>query len=336
MAVNKNALIRYRALDKCFSNPTKKYFIEDLMDACSAVLLEIDSSSGGIQRRQVENDIKYMESLEGWSVSINRLREGKRVYYRYSDPTFSIDRQPLNQAELEQIKSAMLILARFEGMPQFEWVNELVPKMEQTFLLEKGNQPIISFDSNQYLKGINYLGKLFQSILYKQTLCISYQSYKSDKPKEYTIHPYHLKQYNNRWFLFGCNSELERITTLALDRIISIENSSITFLPNSEYDFDDYFEDIIGVTRLQNEELQLIKLAFDSQIAPYVLSKPLHGSQKKILENDSGLVVSIEVIPNYELETLILSYGDRVKVLAPENFRMVINARLRKATQQYD
>lgn len=140
MAVNKNAQTRYHVLDKCFSNPMKRYFIEDLIEACNTMLLDIDPTSNGIKRRQLEEDIKYMESEEGYRADIERLRDGKRVYYRYLDPKFSIDKQPLNQAELEQIKSAMHILSRFKGMPQFEWVNELAPKLEQTFLLEKGDQ----------------------------------------------------------------------------------------------------------------------------------------------------------------------------------------------------
>ena len=65
MAVNKNAQTRYHVLDKCFSNPVKKYFIQDLIDAIEKVLLEIDPDSNGIKRRQVEEDIKYMESAKG-------------------------------------------------------------------------------------------------------------------------------------------------------------------------------------------------------------------------------------------------------------------------------
>jgi predicted DNA-binding transcriptional regulator YafY len=335
MAVNKSAQTRYHVLDKCFSNPMKRYFIEDLIEACNTMLLEIDPDSNGIKRRQVEEDIKYMESAEGYRADIERLRDGKRVYYRYLDPKFSIDKQPLNQAELEQIKSAMHILSRFKGMPQFEWVNELAPKLEQTFLLEKGNQTIISFDSNQSLRGIEHIGKLFHAILYKKALCIHYQSFKRDKPKEYILHPYYLKQYNNRWFLLSFNDHLKSITTFALDRITEIIDIDAPYLPNAKYDFDEYFKDIVGVTRLESAELQLIKLLFDSQVAPYVLSKPLHGSQEIVSNNEFELVISIEVIPNYELETLILSYGDRVKVLEPESFRNAISSRLEKAVGMY-
>ena len=96
MATNKNALIRYKVLDNCFRNPGRKYFIEDLMEECEKVLIEINPDSGGISSRQIFDDINFIESNEGWQAEIERHRDGKRVYYRYSDTSFSINNMPLN------------------------------------------------------------------------------------------------------------------------------------------------------------------------------------------------------------------------------------------------
>ena len=40
MATNKNAMARYRALDKCFSSRTRKYYMNDLIEACRMALLK--------------------------------------------------------------------------------------------------------------------------------------------------------------------------------------------------------------------------------------------------------------------------------------------------------
>ncbi|MGO8055875.1 hypothetical protein, partial [Rhizobium leguminosarum] len=85
MATNKNALIRYKVLDNCFRNPGKRYFINDLIEECDKVLLEIDSESKGISRRQIFEDIAFMESKEGWGIELSKLRDGKKVYYRYTE-----------------------------------------------------------------------------------------------------------------------------------------------------------------------------------------------------------------------------------------------------------
>jgi predicted DNA-binding transcriptional regulator YafY len=335
MSANKNASIRYHILDKCLSNPVRKYFIEDLVKACDEALKEINPSASGIKKRTIQYDLRHMESAEGWNAPIQHLQDGKRIYYRYSDKQFSIDNQPLNQAEIEQLKSALEILGRFQGMPQFEWVNELTPKLEQAFIIEKGTAPIISFDNNNYLRGIKRLGELFHHILYKRPLCITYQSFKSEQPRQFIIHPYYLKQYNNRWFLFGLNHDLQKISNHPLDRIIDVKEKSIKYIANTAYDFNEYFEDVIGVTLSSEAVPEKVILRFDPQAAPYVISKPLHGSQKSITHDDQELMISIEVIPNYELESLILSFGDLVTVLQPDTLRDKILNRCHIAIQKY-
>ncbi|TDQ06244.1 helix-turn-helix transcriptional regulator [Pedobacter metabolipauper] len=332
----KNALIRYRVLDRCLSNPVKKYFIEDLVNACDLALKEIEPDSSGIKKRSIQNDIKHMESSEGWSAPIGRFEEGKRIYYRYTEKGFSIDKQPLNQAELEQIKAAMRLLSHFKGMPQFEWLNELSSKMENSILMENETSPIISFDNNNYLKGIEFLGGLFHFILYKKALCISYKSYKTENKSKFVFHPYYLKQYNNRWFLLGLNDRFQKINNLALDRILTIEEDSTSFVENTTYDFNEYFEDVIGVTLNENTIVEKIVLRFAPKSKPYVLSKPIHGSQKNISKEGEHLVISIEVIPNYELESLIMSFGDLVEVISPESFRNKIAERYSCAIKQYN
>jgi len=81
MATNKNASIRYRVLDNCFRNVGRKYFINDLISECENVLLDIDPHSNGISKRQIYDDIAFMESAEGWSIELERHNDGKKVYY---------------------------------------------------------------------------------------------------------------------------------------------------------------------------------------------------------------------------------------------------------------
>ncbi|MDB5127072.1 WYL domain-containing protein [Mucilaginibacter sp.] len=334
MAVNKNALIRYKILDRCFSNPGKRYFIEDLVEECNKQLMEIDPNSKGIQKRQLFEDIKYMESAEGWSAEIEKVAFGKKKYYRYADKNFSINNQPLNAAEIEQLHSAMDIISRFKGMPQFEWINEFTPKLEQAFTLDAHVMPIISFDNNEYLKGVEYISELFHAVLYKKVLHITYQPFTSGTPRYFVIHPYYLKQYNNRWFLFGHNEQMEKLTNLALDRITLIEEQNSIYHENDEYDFNEYFEDIIGVTKPDDGVVEKVILKFSELSLPYILSKPLHGSQKSI-RTEGEQLISIEVMINYELESLLLSFGDRVSVSEPQHLQDKIKMRLQTAIEQY-
>lgn len=336
MATNKNALIRYKVLDRCFRNPGKRYFINDLISECEKVLLEIDPDSNGISRRQIFDDIQFMESKEGWSIDLHKLRNGKKVYYRYADMTFSINNMPLNELEINQLKSAMDILSQFKGMPQFEWVNEMEPKLQQGITTSQKTTTIIDFDSNQYLKGIDQLGVLYNAIFYKKVLCISYQPFENDCPFEVVIHPYFLKQYNNRWFLFGYNPEKDKYDwNLAIDRIVSVKEQTGRYHKNTVIDWEEYFEDIIGVTKPEKMKTEKVVLHFKGRTGKYIETKPLHGSQKaKWIDNDT-LEVTIDVIINYELERLLLSYAESIIVKKPAKLSEIVRYRLKNALEQY-
>jgi predicted DNA-binding transcriptional regulator YafY len=282
------------------------------------------------------DDIAFMESEEGWGIELERFREGKRVFYRYVDMSFSINNMPLNVVEINQLKSAVDILSQFKGMPQFEWVNELVPKLQQGISTDDASAPIMDFDSNPYLKGIEHLGPLYNAIFYKKVLNISYRPFENETPFDVLIHPYFLKQYNNRWFLFGYNPEKEKYDwNLAIDRIISIEETKGKYQRNNRIDWQEYFDDMIGVTKPSDAALEKVVLHFKGRTGNYMETKPLHGSQKSKWIDSSTLEVTLEIIINYELERLVLSYADSVCVIQPLSLAEATKNRLEEALNQY-
>jgi predicted DNA-binding transcriptional regulator YafY len=332
MATNKNALIRYKVLDNCFRNTGRRYFIDDLISECDKVLSEIDLSSNGISRRQIFEDISFMESKEGWSIELLKLRDGKKVFYRYSDSAFSINNMPLNEVEINQLKSAVDILSQFKGMPQFEWINELVPKLKQGLAPNDISNTIIEFDNNQYLKGIEFLGQLHNAIFYKKVITVSYQPFEYDYPFDVIIHPYFLKQYNNRWFLFGYNPEKEKNDwNLAIDRIISIKETNGMCYKSNKIDWQEYFDDIIGVTKPVDSVPEKIVLHFNGKTGKYIETKPLHGSQKSKWIDENTLEITIQVILNYELQSQLLSYADCFVVKQPAELSDILKKRLKLA-----
>lgn len=335
MPINKNAYIRYKVLDRCFSNFGRKYFWEDLLEAVNNAL--IDNNGSGIARTQLYKDISFMESEAGFSIPLEKLRDGQRVYYRYEDRNFSIKNSPLSSIEADNIKSALFVLSRFKGLPQFEWVNELIPVLNDKLGFANDSKQVIYFDSNIDYLGINHIEPLFNAITSNRVLEIEYQDFKNPLPYKVVFHPYVLKQYNNRWFVFGLNEEFQNpFWNLALDRIQSINEVQNTYVI-SDIDWDDdYFYDIIGVTRMQDVEIQEVVLQFSPELVPYIQTKPIHPTQSKPKFLESGeMVVTIRVIPNYELERLILSYGERVKVIAPSSIQNSIQSRVQAMNLLY-
>jgi predicted DNA-binding transcriptional regulator YafY len=336
MATNKNALIRYKILDSCFRNPGKRYFIENLIEECDRVLAEIDPDTKGISRRQIFDDIAFMESSEGWSIDLERHKEGKRVYYRYKDHSFSINNMPLNEVEITQLKDAVDILSQFKGMPHFDWISELIPKLRQGITAEDSKTKLMEFESNEDLKGKDHLGFLYNALNYKIPLKISYQPFQNEKPDHLIFHPYFLKQYNGRWFLFGLNPATGKSDwNLAIDRILDLENTSLPFIENTEINWEEYFEDIIGVTKPEGKEIQAITLHFYGRTGRYIETKPIHAYQKNKWLDPNTLEVRLELIPNYEFERLILSYAETIKVINPTELAERISIRHLQAKEHY-
>ncbi|KAA6332586.1 hypothetical protein EZS27_018921 [termite gut metagenome] len=327
MATNKNAQIRYKVLDNCFRNTGKRYFIGDLIRECDKILMDLDPCFKGIGRRQIFDDIAFMESSEGWSIDLLREKEGKRVYYRYADPSFSINNMPLNETDINRLQTTLRTISQFKGMPQFEWMYELLPKLKQGSIPDYPDV-IMEFDSNQYLDGIEQIGTIYNAILYKKALKINYLSAFENK-SQLLIHPYYLKQYNNRWFLFGYNPEKDKYDwNIALDRIKAINEIQEAYIPNTQIDWNEYFEDIIGVTKPFNAKPENITLHFYGKTGHYIESKPIHGSQKSQRLEDKVLEVNLELIVNYEFERFVLSYADSVKVIQPLSLIEKIKNRL--------
>lgn len=334
MATNKNAQIRYKILDNCFRNSGKRYFIEDLIAECTHKLLEIDPDTKGISRRQIFDDISFMESSEGWEIELERHKENKRVYYRYADLSFSINNMPLDETDINRLQTTLQTISQFKGMPQFEWMYELLLKMKNGGKLESSDT-IIEFENNQDLVGINYIGTIYNAILYKKVLKINYlQSFEYETL--FTIHPYYLKQYNNRWFLFGYNPEHKKYDwNLPLDRITDINEVHETYKPNTEIDWEEYFEDMIGVSKPENAVPEIIKLHFYGKTGRYIESKPIAGCQIHRWLNSDTLEVDLNLIINYELERFILSYAENVKVIYPDSLIDRIKSRIKLGLSLY-
>lgn len=335
MATNKHAMIRYQALDKCFSNPGRKYFIEDLMAACGKAIEEFTGNTVSVSKRQVFEDIKFMESAQGWSVELDKVKDGRRVFYRYIDRNYSINNRLLNEQEENQVKQALLTLSRFKGMPQFAWVEEMLLRLESTFHLTGNTEKMIEFEQNPYLRGLEYLSPLFDAILYKQSLQIDYKGFKQLKKTSFLFHPYYLKAFNNRWFVFGRQDVKDTITNLALDRILAIRSGKSRFHSNDLVNFDDYFEDLVGVTMPKDGKTENVLIEIDKNYWPYVETKPLHGSQKIKKRTKQSIIIELNVVLNYEFKTLLFSLGENIKVLKPEVLAEELIEKATKLIKQY-
>jgi predicted DNA-binding transcriptional regulator YafY len=237
--------------------------------------------------------------------------------------------------EIIQLTQTLRLLRRFKGMPQFDWVDEIAERLGTSLKLDESTDEIVGFDENLDLEGMDNFTPLFNAIVEKQPLKLSYQSFKQDNEETIIVHPYYLKQYNKRWFLIAWNDEYNFMANYAFDRIKGIEDANVLYKP-TDVNFFDYFEDMIGVSKDTRTEPQTVKLWVSAAQWPYIKTKPLHGATQRLVRlDDKGAVITIEVYLNYELEQQILSFGEKVKVLEPAELKDRIKQRLTEAAKNY-
>lgn len=336
MAITKNPLIRYKILDKCFRNPYKTFYFETLLETINDTLYEITGDDKGIKTRQLRDDISFMRSPEGWGIELAEVFDGKKRVYRYEDLNFSINNAPLNDVEMDQFQSAIQVLSQFEGMPQFEGIQSIIAKLKTDLKISTDEKPFIGFDSSQDLKGIEHFSTLYNAVQNKTPLEITYKDFKTEQPYSYIFHPYYLKEYNNRWFLFGLHTESWKSDwNVAIDRIEAVSTSNIPFIENELIDWQDYFSDMIGVSKAENAFLETVILHFNQLTGKYMENKSIHETQKHKWIDENTLEVKISVMINYELERLLLSYGESVTVLEPQHLKENIKKRLLNGLNNY-
>ncbi len=341
MPTNKNAQIRYQALDKCLGNWGRRYYIEDLIEACNEALYIYNGSSNkdeGVKKRQVQEDLKFIESEEGYRMLIDAIQDGHKKYYRYHKRNASIKEQPINQEEINLIHDALTLLKRFEGVPQFEWLEDVENHLYSTSQLGDSAKSVVSFQNNPYLKGMNNFYKpLFDAIVNKRVVELKYQPFGKDE-RTIIVSPYHLKQYNNRWFLIAKRSDMdEYLSNYAIDRIISVTEISKPLEPlEDDFDFDDYFGDVVGVS-VTNNPVETVVLHVNEKVLGYIMTKPLHESQssKPIQVDDKHWEITLKVKDNYELHSLLRSYGDQIEVIKPEHLRTEMKRLAEELTNMY-
>lgn len=335
MPVNRNALIRYKTIDNCLRNRYKKWTIEDLIDACSEALYEYEGIDKGVSRRTIQLDIQVMRSEKlGYNAPI--IVEEKK-YYTYEDAEYSITNIPLTDQDLGKLGEVMDILKQFKGFSHFQDLNGMIQKLEDKIHVKKTKErPIIDLEKNDNLKGLHFIDPIYQAILQKKCLELSYQSFNARFPNQWTFHPALLKEFRNRWFLLGRNSEQGSLMLLALDRIITLEISDQPSREENEDQIQNYFSGVIGVSVSPNLPTETIELFLDHRAAPYVLTKPIHHSQSIIEKTTYGIIIQLQVQCNFELEREILGFGESIKVLAPANLRRRIYERHRNAKEVYD
>ncbi len=332
MPANKNASFRYRVINQCLRNTGRKWSLQDLIDEVSDEMYEQFGIDKGVSKRTVQYDINTMRSdpPRGFAAPI----VCENGHYFYEEPDYSIDNNPLNETDIENLNEAAAILKQFRHLPLYGEMESMLGKLQEN-IFQNDQEMIVAFEQNQHYKNLDKLSGLYKLLKSGKKALVQYQSFKDDKPVECLLNPLLLKEYRNRWFLFSWSDKFDNYTNLAIDRILSFEQMVSESDTSRKETLLKMLTQVIGVSIPYDQQPENIEFWVSHNSLDYFLTKPVHHSQQLLKKDENGAQFRIEVIPNFELEQLFLSYGENLEVKKPEYLRKQISQRLHDSVQQY-
>ncbi|MBL7782535.1 MAG: WYL domain-containing protein [Saprospiraceae bacterium] len=350
MPTNKHAAFRYRVLDHCFGQRgRRKWRLNELVSEVSRYLQEEFGSSIDVSQRTIQGDINVMRSHppRGYNAPILC----KNGLYFYADSDFRITEISFRKEELDLLRDSIALIKQIPGIP-FRSSLDLVMKRFENGHHQSGQlSGMIQLETNYQAKGAEWITPVYQAMIQKEVLRIGYQPF-MEQETSFFLHPYLLKEWRNRWYLFGRvetdptdNATIPQLKALGieklgfiprndhlwnipLDRILSIQPCpEVHFLHNDLFDPATWFDDIVGVTKPENTAPAHIEIEADRIASYYLESKPLHLSQSLLYRDDLKAIFSLFLIPNHEFLNEILAYGKYVRVRAPDSLRQMAKDR---------
>ncbi len=354
MPANKNAMTRYKILDELLSSRYHNYSLDDLTEEVNKRLVELYPDTKGVGRRTIEKDIDYLEYEGPFLVEIERYsvpgfsREKQKTYskrcLRYAQPSFSIFKKDLSDDEEYLLREALSLLGQFDGLPNLDALEGLRLGLG----VRQNDRKIISLTKNP-LENSNLLGELFVAISQRQVVELHYHKFSTPQNVlRINVHPYLLKEYNRRWFLFAAAETDGKLLCFGLDRIDRVVPLSSHTYIDYEGDINEEFEDIIGVTINRDSPLYTIIFWVSDESKDYVATKPLHESQRNVngqCEEElrqkypmlhGGRFFRIDCKENYELIRELTSFGKDLIVLSPNVIQEKIEKRIAKMMEFYN
>lgn len=335
--MNQEMLFRIRVIDRCLRKASQKWTRETLAAACNEQAWEHLDLDRNYTVLTISRDLKRMkaEPPAGFGAPIEW--DALHKTYRYADASYVLDRLPLYQEDVNILEEALGLI---QSAPYFELdkgLSTLADRIAERLKLKRNpsSVPAVVFSHSDRVEGQHWIPRLYEVVIRRQCVELHYKPFEEDATRQ-VISPYVLREYNRRWFLIGFSHNQGKIRTYALDRIQQAEHYLLQqFYLQPGFDPGRYFEPIIGVSMPEGQKTERVLLRVTPLRAKYLSTKPLHVSQKLVEQGDGFVLFELQVIPNIELERLILSLGEEAVVLQPEWLRHRIENRLKHAATNY-
>lgn len=331
----KNALIRFRIIDRCIRNKYKPYpSKQQLREACEEALYG-SSDGANICDSTIEKDMFAMKMEHDAPIRYSKRYGG----YYYTDENFSMNDIPLTEDDIEAIKFATNTLSQFKDVGMFRQFGFAIDKIVDRINISSDPSDMtiadfVQFETPTASGGSEFLNPLLNSIRRGTAVFFDYESFQTQKRKARKVLPLLLKEYRNRWYLLSYDVVKETIITYALDRMFELQESEEKLRCPIDFKPERFFQHAIGITA-SNGEPHTVVFKADNVAAKYIASQPFHATQEITREGKNKTTFQMKVFVSEELIRSFLSYAGEVEIVEPESLRKQIYERAQAILSNY-
>lgn len=254
--------------------------------------------------------------------------------YWYTETDFSLY-GVFNKEDAALAREAVALLKQVSYLPNFAGLEDVFLKFEQRArTADKAEKNSIQFEQNLGYTGLKWLSDLYRAMQQNRQVWVTYTGFGQPSAK-LSFSPYLLKEYNNRWHVYGPGAESLGLDSLALDRINELKIRTDLLRQPDSTDWNTHLANVIGFTHLTNMPLETWVLRVWLPRARYLETKPLHTTQHKLAETDEFIDFQYQLRWNKELDAKILELGADAELLAPAHRRAELAKKVRKLADRY-
>ncbi|GHT52570.1 WYL domain-containing protein [Bacteroidia bacterium] len=192
----------------------------------------------------------------------------------------------------------------------------------------------LAFEATGDYVGSSNLEPIYSAIVQSKIITFDHENYEKNTVSRRTLMPYLLKEYNSKWYVVGTIAGSEQVRIFGLDRIRRLEISDQTFEKTEQKRISEVFDYTLGLVFDVDKPTTVVLSATPFQ-AKYFKNAPLHATQQLVSEDEKEVIFKYWLVPNRELQRLILGYSSQVKVLEPEWFAKQIKGQIGEMAALY-
>ena len=317
MPINKNAFKRYKVIDMLLRNNMRRFpTLEELTEMCKEKL-DLRRLSTETIRKDIEHMREPQPSGFDAPISYNKIKRG----YEYLDADFVFGGVSLNDSDVGAIKESIDLIRSIGGSRVSEKFNNAMEKILSTILEEfpdgTNKLSFLQTMTPPKSRGFEHFDLFYNACRSKTPVSFVHYNYNKRCFKANTIHPFLIKEFENKWYIIGYSEKHRTRRTFGMDRIFSPFLLKKSFITVDKAIKQSEASDLYGVFPILNQKKQRIKIRINDLITNYFEAYPIHESQKIEKEPDGFSIVTFQLVPTMELTRLFLSHGKTLEIVQP-------------------